>query len=56
VANSGHYEPGKVNGTGIGLRNTRKRLELIYGSQAAMRIGNHEDMVLMEVELPLSSG
>ncbi|MBK6342995.1 MAG: histidine kinase [Flavobacteriales bacterium] len=56
VANSGHYEPGKVNGSGIGLRNTRKRLELIYGGQAAMRIGNHEGMVLMEVELPLNSG
>ena len=56
VSNSGHYEPGKVNGTGIGLRNTRRRLELIYGGQASMRIGNQDGMVLTEVELPLNSG
>lgn len=52
VRNSGHYEPGQVNGTGIGLRNTRRRLELIYGGKASMRIGNHAGMVLTEVELP----
>ena len=56
VRNSGHYEPGQVNGTGIGLRNTRRRLELIYGGKASMRIGNHQGMVLTEVELPLNSG
>ncbi len=56
VRNSGHYEPGKVNGTGIGLRNTRRRLELIYGGNASMRISNQDGMVVTEVELPLNSG
>jgi len=53
VRNSGHYEPGKVNGTGIGLRNTRRRLELIYGGKASMHISNRDGMVVTEVELPL---
>ncbi len=53
VHNSGHYVPGLVNGTGIGLRNTRKRLEMIYGSKAHMDIANRNDMVVTEVFLPL---
>jgi len=56
VRNSGHYEQGKVNGTGIGLRNTRRRLELIYKGNASMRISNRDGMVVTEVELPLNSG
>lgn len=54
VRNSGHYEPGRINGTGIGLRNTRRRLELIYGGKASMRISNQDGMVVTEVELPLN--
>lgn len=53
VSNSGHYEPGKINGSGIGLRNTRKRLDLIYGGQANMHIGNRDGMVVTEVEIPM---
>lgn len=53
VRNSGHYEPGKINGTGIGLRNTRRRLELIYGKNASLRISNQDGMVVTEVELPM---
>lgn len=53
VSNSGHYEPGKINGTGIGLRNTRKRLDLIYGDKAALRIDNKDGMVVTEVRLPM---
>jgi LytS/YehU family sensor histidine kinase len=53
IRNSGHYEPGKVNGTGIGLRNTRKRLEILYGSKAHMEITNRDGMVVTEVVLPL---
>lgn len=56
VRNSGHYEPGRINGTGIGLRNTRRRLELIYGGKASMRISNQDGMVVTEVELPLNPG
>ncbi len=54
VSNSGHYEAGHVNGSGIGLRNTRKRLELIYGGAARLRIGNEQDLVVTEVEIPLT--
>ena len=54
VSNSGHYEPGKVNGTGIGLRNTRKRLDLIYGPGARLHIENRSGMVVTEVEIPLT--
>jgi len=53
VRNSGHYEPGKVHGNGIGLRNTRKRLEMIYGGKAGISITNQQGMVVTEVLLPL---
>lgn len=52
VENSGHYEPGRINGSGIGLRNTRKRLELIYGDGAGLRISNRDGMVVTEVTIP----
>jgi LytS/YehU family sensor histidine kinase len=54
VRNSGHYEPGQVKGNGIGLRNTRKRLELIYGSNARITIGNKDGMVETQVEFPIN--
>jgi LytS/YehU family sensor histidine kinase len=52
VANSGTYVPGVVTGTGIGLSNTRKRLALLYGTNAALRIEQRNGMVVTEVELP----
>lgn len=52
VANSGTYSPGVINGTGIGLQNTRQRLELLYGAQATLRIEERHGMVVTEVELP----
>jgi len=56
VKNSGSFDPtahGK-NGssTGIGLRNTRRRLEMLYGAKGSLRISNHEGMVVTEVEIP----
>ncbi len=41
-------------GTGIGLRNTRKRLELIYGNNARITIGNTNGMVETLVEFPIN--
>lgn len=42
-------------GTGMGLRNVRDRLRLIYGSEAALRIsGRPEGGVVVRVEVPLS--
>ena len=55
VKNTGHYEPGRINGTGIGLRNTRKRLEMLYGAKASLAISNQGGMVITEVEIPLRS-
>lgn len=59
VRNSGTYEP-NVNGSarrsdrsGLGLRNTRKRLEMIYGNKAHIEISNKDGMVVTEVVLPL---
>ncbi|MEO8588266.1 MAG: histidine kinase [Flavobacteriales bacterium] len=55
VKNTGHYEPGHISGTGIGLRNTRKRLEMLYGTNARLAITNQDGMVITEVEIPLRS-
>ncbi|MEX1132308.1 MAG: histidine kinase [Flavobacteriales bacterium] len=55
VRNSGHYVPGRVNGSGIGLRNTRKRLEMIYGAKAHLDIVNRDNMVVTEVIMPLDA-
>jgi LytS/YehU family sensor histidine kinase len=52
VRNTGHYEPGKVKGNGIGLRNTRKRLEMLYGGKARLTITDHDGQVESRVELP----
>ncbi len=53
VRNSGHYTPGIVNGTGVGLRNTRRRLEMIYNGQARLEIENRDGMVVTEVVVPV---
>ena len=55
VRNTGHYTPGAVKGTGIGLRNTRKRLEMIYGGKAHLNIRNVDGNVETRVEIPLTS-
>ena len=55
VRNSGHYEPGTSEGSGIGLRNPQHRLDLIYGRHADLRIVNRDGMVVTEVFLPKGS-
>jgi len=54
VRNTGHYAPTgtRTDSHGIGLRNTRKRLEIIYGGTAKLTITNHDGHVVSEVELP----
>ena len=55
IRNTGHYEENRINGTGQGLRNTRQRLELIYGETAKLKIGNEsENTVLTTVEIPFN--
>lgn len=53
VKNTGHYEPGKINGTGIGMKNTLKRLDMIYGGKAHLNISDQDGMVITEVEIPI---
>jgi LytS/YehU family sensor histidine kinase len=57
VRNTGDYQPAnsKSDRKGIGLRNTRRRLELIYGGKAGLTIFNHAGMVVSEVRLPLGT-
>lgn len=53
VRNSGTYRPGTGTGGGIGLRNTRRRLELLYGPAAQLSIREEAGSVLTEVIIPL---
>ncbi|MBL7985683.1 MAG: histidine kinase [Flavobacteriales bacterium] len=55
VSNTGTYVEGKVNGSGIGLSGTRKRLAMIYGPEATLRIHNQAGMVVTEVDIPYSA-
>ncbi len=57
IRNSGHYR--RINGSrrkrkiGLGIINTKKRLELIYGNQAGFAIDNESNnVVLTELILP----
>ena len=52
VKNTGTYIPGQVNGSGIGLSGTRKRLEMIYGHSATIVIENRDGSVVTEVNIP----
>lgn len=52
VRNTGHFTPGKSRGSGIGLSNTRKRLDMLYGGQARFHISNHDGFVESRVDLP----
>ena len=54
VSNTGSYVAGKVNGSGIGLSGTRKRLEMIYGTSAALHIEDRGGMVVTEIEIPIA--
>lgn len=53
VRNSGSYRPVKGKGGGIGLRNTRRRLELLYGAAAALHIREVDGSVVTTVIIPL---
>lgn len=62
IRNSGHFDAQgskQVNGgatttarVGIGLRNTRRRLEMLYKGEAHLKIQNLDGMVVTEVEIP----
>ena len=53
VRNSGQYLNGKTKEGSYGLKNTLKRLELIYGINAKLKIGNEtSESVLTEIRIP----
>lgn len=56
VSNSGTYEPEDANevpSTSIGMTNSRRRLDLIYGPQASIFIGNKDGEVKCQIRLPV---
>ncbi len=51
VKNSGVFEQNKT-AQGIGLSNTRKRLDLIYGERATFEIFNQDNFVITQLNIP----
>lgn len=55
IANTGKYNPlarKESDSTGIGLTNSRRRLQLLYGKRAGITIYNAGDEVICEVKIP----
>ena len=52
VTNPGTLGVSEQPGTGFGLKNSRQRLELLYGSLASLEIREHNGLVITEVVLP----
>lgn len=51
--NSRHADGEDSKGTGIGLRNIRHRLELIYGAQSSLNITENENEYLVDLSIPI---
>jgi sensor histidine kinase YesM len=51
VRNSGTFEANKT-AQGIGIANTRKRLDLIYGNKANFNIYNQDEFVITQLNIP----
>lgn len=51
--NSKHKESTEEHG-GVGLENTRKRLNLIYGDDYTLNIEDTEDTYNVELDIPLN--
>ncbi len=58
IFNSGAFKPSgneKPESTGIGLANSRRRLNLLYGDYARLGIGSHDNGVMCTINLPLKA-
>lgn len=55
IRNSGEYQfSRKKKSGGLGLLNTRRRLSLLYGTRASLKISNDQGMVKTVVTIPLN--
>ena len=45
-----------ANGRGVGLRNTRERLQVVYGDRGVVQIANAEPGLRVALTLPAESG
>jgi two-component system LytT family sensor kinase len=56
IRNSGQYEVNSKKEVGYGLLNTQKRLEILYGPEASLKIENeNKETVLTEIQIPSRS-
>lgn len=46
--------PGKTQGTGVGLANTRRRLEVVYGGDARLETMVHDGGFIAIIRIPLA--
>jgi len=53
LVNSGHYSP-RSGHEGIGLENTRRRLNLLYGNRASLELQNRNECVHTELRIPIT--
>jgi len=51
--NSKHAATANKKGTGIGLKNVKKRLDLLYGDQYQLNIDDSNDVYSVNLTLPL---
>jgi len=53
VENSGSGAPARSTGTGVGLQNVRRRLEICYGSGAGLQLTFHPESTVAELAIPV---
>ena len=52
ILNDGKYNPKPIEGEGIGLKNSTKRLEILYGDKGSIEINNVDNRVETRVIIP----
>jgi LytS/YehU family sensor histidine kinase len=55
IWNDGKYVNVTNNEDGIGLSNSTKRLRILFGKQAVLKIDNVDDRVLTLLKIPLTT-
>ena len=55
VENSGSTANADKGGTGVGIKNVRRRLEICYGSAASLRLTAHAEKTSVELSIPLAA-